>query len=220
MTKATSKASAKKTSAKKVATKTKSRAKYTVDSLTGGIKKGLNAALISVLLLLVLGILLVVFPKSFLSVLRWVIAILFFLGGAAIFAVGFRSRRSVGPTVLCAILVAVGLLFALNEESAGIFSIVLGIWFIISSLTSATISSALTGPTLFFARFMSFISLVCGILMIINPFGGSVSIMMFLGIVTIVHAISSLIEIAILNQNINDLGTKLNSVIVEGEEVK
>ena len=218
MAKVTKKAA--KSATKKVSTKSKSRAKSSFTDLGGTIRKGLNAAMIGAFALLVLGILLVIFPITFLDILRWIIATLCFVGGATIFASRMRGYTFIGTTVVAAILIAVGLLFAFNEKVTGIFSVVLGIWFVITSLASSTISSALTGPTAFFSRLMAFISLVCGILMIINPFGGSVSIMVFLGAVTIVHAVSSLIDVAIMKSHLDDLGRKINSVIVEGEEVK
>ncbi len=220
MVKTTSKAGSKRASAKNAISKAKKHAKNTFEKKTSFIKNGLNVSLISSLILLLLGISLVIFPKSFLSILRWIVAISLFLGGTTIFATRIRTRGLLGSSIIAAILIAVGLLFALNEESSGIFSLVLGIWFVINSLTSSVASSALSGSLLFLSRVISFISLVCGILMIINPFGSSVSIMVFLGTVTIISAVSSLIEAFILKKNIDELSDKFSSIVVEGEEIK
>lgn len=203
----------------KAVKKKKTRSKSGFEQISAKVKTGLNVAMASSIALMVLGILFIAFPISFLSILRWIFAIIFFLGGAAIFASQIRGRAFFGATVFAAILVVVGLIFATNKESAGIFSIILGAWFVISALSSSALTSAFSGPSAFLSRLLSFVSLVCGILMIINPFGGSVSIMMFLGIVTIIHAASSLIDIFIMRSHLQDLGAKINSVVIEGEEI-
>ncbi|MBQ3325743.1 DUF308 domain-containing protein [Candidatus Saccharibacteria bacterium] len=203
----------------KAVKKKKTRSSSAFDNISKKVKAGLNAATISSLALMLLGVLFIVFPVSFLSILRWIFAVLFFLGGAALFASQIRGRAFFGTSVIAAILVVVGLIFATNKESAGIFSIILGAWFVVSALSSSALTSALSGAVAFCSRLLSFISLVCGILMIINPFGGSVSIMVFLGIVTIIHALSSLIDVLIMRSHLNDLETKISSVVIDGEEI-
>ncbi len=182
------------------------------------VEQALSVAVASSIALIILGIMFIIFPESFLSILRWIVAIVCFLVGAAIFAIGMRRQIFFGTAVIATILVLVGLAFATQPGAAGIFSIILGVWFIMSALASSGMATALSGASAFLTGFMSFISLVCGILLIINPFGGSVSIMMFLGILTLIHAVSSLVDVLILKSHLDELSKRIKPTVIDGEE--
>lgn len=195
-------------------------APITYEILEAKISKGISAAIISSLAFVILGILFIVFPENFLDILRWIIAIIFLAGGMMLVFAGLRSRFFLGGTIFAAILIAVGLLFATQPGITAIFSVILGVWFIVSALVSFSASSTLSGSIAFVSGVMSFISLVCGILLIINPWGGSISMMMFLGVVTIIHAVSSLADAMIMRSHLKDIGKKIKPMVIEGEEVK
>ena len=148
------------------------------------IDKYLNLSIFGSIAAIALGIILLVFPGASLDVIRWIIAILAFAVGAIII-VGELTKRSgtpfFGATAIGAIFIVVGLIFATRPAAINIFAIVLGAWFIVTAVGSVRYSAALRGSAAYVSGLMSLISLAAGILLIVNPWGGSISMMVLLG---------------------------------------
>lgn len=176
------------------------------------VNRYLKASVISSIIAIVLGILFLVFPVASLDVFRWIIAITAFVIGFLVLAAELSKRKNTpvfGATVFGAILIVIGLIFATRPAAINIFTIILGAWFIVSALGSLRFTYALNGNTAFFSVLMSLIALIVGILLIVNPWGGSISIMVVLGASLIVFGIVSAINISVLKNNVKDIAKKL-----------
>ena len=189
--------------------------------------KGLiNASIGASVVFLILGIFLIAFPVGFLNILRWTIAIISLGAGVWIVASEF-SRRTMSPmfglTTLGVILITIGLIFAINPGATGIFAIVLGIWFIVSSIAGLRFSVALSGNAALTSAILAILSFICGLLLILNPWGGAIDIAVLMGIIMVIYAISCLIDTVVLKQNLKDLSKafkKYAKKIEEAEVVK
>ena len=180
----------------------------------------LNAGIMTAAVFIVLGVLFLVFPEGFLNILRWIIAVVSIVSGASMIAAELTRKKGApffGATALGAILVVIGLIFATHEGATGIFAIVLGAWFIVSSLATLRFSSALTGSSAFLSTLMAIISFVCGLLLIINPWGGSVSMMIVIGILMIVYAASTLVDLCVMKGHLKDLSKKFKNLVIDVE---
>ena len=184
------------------------------------IQKFINASIVTSVAFIVLGILFMIFPEGFLNVLRWIIAVAAFATGIYMIAAEV-SRRAVMPffstTALGAILIVIGLIFATHPGATSIFAVVLGAWFIVSALSSLRFSAALSGSSALVSTIFSILSLICGILLIMNPWAGSISVMTFIGIMMIIYAASSLIDMLILKGHLKDLSKKMKGLVVDIE---
>lgn len=189
--------------------------------------KGLiNASIGASVVFLILGIFLIAFPAGFLNILRWTIAIISLGAGIWIVASEF-SRRTVSPmfglTTLGVILITIGLIFAINPGATGIFAIVLGIWFIVSAIAGLRFSVALSGNAALTSSILAILSFICGLLLIMNPWGGAIDIAILMGIIMVIYAISCLIDTVVLKNNLKDLSKafkKYAKKIEEAEVVK
>lgn len=176
------------------------------------IKTFLNASIFGSVVAIVLGILFLIFPVESLDVIRWIIAIIALIAGASIIISELASRRAMpvfGITAIGAILIVIGLIFATRPAAINVFTIIIGAWFIVSAIGSMRYDAALSGGAAAFSILMSLIALVVGILLIVNPWGGSVSMMVLLGASLLVFGISSAINIFVLKGNLKDISKKL-----------
>ena len=64
------------------------------------------------------------------------------------------------------------------------------------------------------------LSLVAGIVLIINPWAGSEAMMMFVGIVIVVYSISSLVDMVMLKKNLQTVQKKVKEVVANIEEAE
>ena len=186
------------------------------------IKSFINSAIIMAVAFIILGLVFIFFPEGSLDTIRWIVAIFCFAAGAYMLAVGAGSRRPMfGATVLGTVLIVGGLVFAFNEGIMNIFPIILGAWFIISSMSTIRYATALQSSSAkTWAALTSVLSIVCGILLIINPWGGQIAMMTFAGIMMIIYAVTSLIDLITLKNNLKDLKEKYDKVIEEAEIVE
>lgn len=186
------------------------------------IKKFINSAIITSVAFIILGIVFICFPEGSLDLIRWIVAIFFFTAGAYMIAANAGSKRPMfGASMLGVIMIIGGLIFAFNERVMNILPIVLGAWFIISSLSTISYSTALQNSNAkAFSIITSVLAIVCGILLIINPWGGQIAMMTFAGIMMLIYSISSLIDLLTLKKNLQDINKKFNKFIEEGEIVE
>ena len=177
----------------------------------------INASIGASVVFVILGILLIAFPVGFIEILRWTIA------GIWIVASEF-SRRSASPmfglTTLGVILIAIGLIFAINPGATGIFAIVLGIWFIISAIAGLRFSMALSGNSALVSAILAILSFICGLLLIMNPWNGVVDIAILMGIIMIIYAISCLIDTVVLKNNLKELSKAFKKYAKKIEEAE
>ena len=185
------------------------------------IKTFINSAIIMAAAFAIMGLIFIIFPQGSLDTIRWIVAIFFLVVGIYMLAKTAGSKHPMfGGTVLGAILLIIGVVFAFNPGIMNIFPIILGSWFIISSMSTIRYATALknsNAKTWSFAT--SVLSIVCGLILIINPWGGQIAMMTFAGIMMLVYAVSSFIDLMTLKKNLEDLNKKFDK-FVEGEVVE
>lgn len=157
----------------------------------------------------VLGLLAIAMPDIMLEIIRWFISIFCLVIGVYLVLSDF-SRKNFFPlfstAALGAIMLIVGLIFAINKDIMNIFSIVIGAWFVVSSVASLRFSAALKGYSGYGASTITAIlSLVAGILLIVNPWGSSIAIMTVAGFMMMIYAASNFVDMIILKRNLKDL---------------
>ena len=192
-----------------------------------GLKKKINgfinASLSISAIFTALGVLFLFFPETSLDVIRWIITAFCMIAGIYLIASDF-SKRKVTPffstTVSGAVLVIIALVFAVYPNVMNIFPIVIGAWFVISALSSLRFATTLKGTS---AGSLSIVSTVlafiCGLLLIFNPWGGQVSIMIFAGIMMIIYGISNMVQMATIKSNLKDVSDAFKSMVKNVDDI-
>lgn len=176
----------------------------------------INIQLGSSIFLVALGIIFLIAPGTSLDIIRWTLAIFCLAAGAYILASDIRRKAPLmfSTTLVGVVLLILGLLFAVRPEIMNIFPTVIGAWFIITGVASVRFSAGLRGTSSGnYALVTSILSLICGILLLLNPWGGQIAIMTFSGIMMIIYGASNLVDMAVLKHNLKDLSKNFKKAL-------
>lgn len=186
------------------------------------INKYFNLSIASSILFIILGIIILIFPKISLSIFSYLIGISAILLGIYLIylEVRYGSIFTLIDTSLSGILsILLGIIILIYPKTVAIFiPIVLGIWFIMSSFMKLRISYYLkyiSGSLYLSTLIMNILSVICGIIFIINPLTSSTVITIYIAILLIIYSISNLSEIIILKKNINNIDKYLQKEFKE-----
>jgi len=188
------------------------------------IKGYVNASIFTAAAFVILGIIFIIWPGVSLDVIRWIISIAALSMGAYFIASDLSRNRAFSifnESMLGTLLVILGVVFAVNPNVMTIFPVVLGAWFVVSAVSACRVTANLKGTSAYTASLlMAILSMIAGIVLIINPWAGSEMMMMFVGIVMVVHAASSLVDMIILKKNMNTVEKKVKAVVADIQEAE
>lgn len=189
------------------------------------IKGYINASIFTSAAFVVLGIIFIIWPSVSLDVIRWIISIAALAMGAYFVASDLTKNREFfslfNESMLGTLLIILGIVFAVNPNVMTIFPVVLGAWFVVSAVSACRVTANLRGSSAYApSLLLAILSLIAGIVLIINPWAGSEMMMMFVGIVMVVHALSSLIDMVMLKKNLRTVEKKVNAVIADIQEAE
>ncbi|MBQ3271545.1 DUF308 domain-containing protein [Candidatus Saccharibacteria bacterium] len=175
----------------------------------------INSSIIISLAFFVLGLVFLTMPSLSLDIIRWIIAIGSLVIGALLIAADLGRNRAMpffSTTLIGVVLLVIGLIFIRHERVMDIFPIVLGAIFIINAFSSSRLTMALRGTTAGrYATITTILAIICGILLIANPWEGSLSMMIFAGIMMIVYSASTFVDMIVLKKNVKSLTKELKS---------
>ncbi|MBP3899692.1 DUF308 domain-containing protein [Candidatus Saccharibacteria bacterium] len=175
----------------------------------------INSSIIISLAFFILGLVFLTMPSLSLDIIRWIIAIGSLVIGALLIAADLGRNRAMpffSTTLIGVVLLVIGLIFIRHERVMDIFPIVLGAIFIINAFSSSRLTMALRGTTAGrYATITTILAIICGILLIANPWEGSLSMMIFAGIMMIVYSASTFVDMIVLKKNVKSLTKELKS---------
>ncbi|MBR3264319.1 DUF308 domain-containing protein [Candidatus Saccharibacteria bacterium] len=175
----------------------------------------INSSILVSLGFFVLGIVFLAMPSLSLDIIRWVIAIGSLILGMILVAADFGKRRTFpffSTAVVGIVLLIIGLIFIRHPHVMDIFPIILGAIFIVSAFASGRLTAALRGTNAgIYATITTILAIICGILLIANPWEGNISMMIFAGIMMIIYSLSTFIDMIVLKKNVKELTKELKN---------
>ena len=192
-----------------------------MDKIQKRVHRFINASLGTSVIFFVLGLVFLLAPGQSLEIVRWVIVASALIGGLGIVVRNMMSTRYTftGTTIIGVMLVAIGLIFALYPSVMNVFAIILGAWLIVSAISSLGAASSLRGKSDYGVVVVtSIISTICGVLLILNPWGGTISIVIVAGIVMMIHAASNMIDLLIFKKNFDAFDKEVGNFVKEAKK--
>ena len=170
----------------------------------------LGAAMGSMAAMILLGLAFVLVPGFMIGIMRWGIAVILILAGAALIARDMQSGRifSIFSTSLMGVfLVLMGIIVAIYPETLNIITIAFGVYMILNSFMQISLASRIRGAGNAYnvALVTNLIGLICGVIMIVRPGDSNEAIVTIAGILLIVYGISGLIDTFILKSKIDNV---------------
>lgn len=194
------------------------------------LKKFINGNIALSVALIILGIVIAIFPGQTIFFFTYGSGVIMLIYG--IYLLISDRKSSFNPyefSFLGVALLVFGINSFINPERIAVFlPVILGIWFISSSISKLRISIGLKSANkkLFIsALILSFVSMGIGIYFVVNPMGAGETVMMILGILLAVYATCDLVNMVIFKKYFDMVNKYFNDKtdikkIKEGEVVE
>lgn len=176
------------------------------------LKKGMNkifaTSLISSVVMLVLGIMLLIKPDFIINVVSTVIGLVILIPGIVSLVDYFKTKYNAN-LIIGVVACVIGIIFIFNSKFvSSILPFLLGIYFIINGISKLQYGMELRKNKV--ANYMPSIItplllLVCGILLMVNPFGGALAITKVLGIFMIIYSGLDIYNAIIIKKEVNNV---------------
>ena len=172
------------------------------------LNKYLNSGIILTIVFLLVGGILIVKPDISFNIISYLIGASLIVSGIYLFIIDSKTKNIFINVFLYAILLTlIGILIILNPITLKVIvSIFLGLWFLISGIFKIRLDIYMKDePYFILSLITNIITVICGVILLINPVESVSAITISLGIIIVVSSISSLIDIIIFKKNINSV---------------
>ena len=174
------------------------------------INQYINLSIVLSILFMIVGLLLIVWPKASLDTFAYVIGTIMIIYGIYSFIDSF----SINPA-LCLFQMTnsilsflLGICVFLNPSIfESILPIALGIFFIISGAFSSRISFIIKDidNSYILSLFTSILMVICGVVLIINPGNTALVITTLIGIILIVYSVSAIVDMFVFKSRVKEI---------------
>ena len=172
------------------------------------LNKYLNSGIILTIVFLLVGGILIVKPDISFNIISYLVGASLIVSGIYLFIIDSKTNNIFINVFLYAILLTlIGILIILNPITLKvILPIFLGLWFLISGIFKIRLDIYMKDePYFILSLITNIITVICGVILLINPVESVSAITISLGIIIVVSSISSLIDIIIFKKNINSV---------------
>lgn len=181
--------------------------------------KTTNSIIVSNIVLCLIGLIVSINPSLSINTVGIIASIYLIVHGIFLIIVDLKVSEfyipfdGIIPGILSIVL---GILLLIKPDVlATIITISMGIWICLSSISIIKLSLAIKSNDSFWLLLfiLGIIDLIVGCLVIINPFDVSISIVVFIGIMVIIHSILNIIDMLIIKRDIKKITKVLENKI-------
>ena len=173
------------------------------------LNKFLNSSIAIAILMLLMGLIFIIFPKTSFETITYIIAVILIINGIYFIIEKNNTFLFLGFLSLGIIELLVGIVILINPNIVKtLFPILIGIVMITKSSLDIRLSLSLKnikGSNWLLLFICAILSIICGIIIIINPNLGSLAITTYIGIVLTVYSITNIIDTIMFKKYINDI---------------
>ena len=184
----------------------------------------INSIIISSVLVLILGIIMIVFPKISIETIGIMIATYIIIHGVVLIYLDVKATKYYVPfdgliTGILSILLGIVLLCKPSILQV-VFAFVVGIWMVLTSINNIKIAVKLSKTKLpwLFILIFGILDLIVGIIVIFNPFEATISLTLFAGIMLIVHSFINIVNMLIIKKDVNEISKEISTILKNAEK--
>ena len=180
-------------------------------------RKTTTSIILSSVAAFIIGLIMAVVPNLSLQAIGIAVGVYTMVYGVILMGINFTAHNTYIPFygIASGILsIIVGLiLVAMPNILSVVFAIALGIWIILSSVNiiSIAITAKKTVTNWYLWLLLGIIDMICGIIILFNPFASSLSTVVLGGIIIMVHSTISIIGMIMIKQKIKEVARALES---------
>ena len=181
------------------------------------------ASIASTLVMLLFGILLFIFPETVIKSVAIAMGVIFIMIGVIPIINYFRFRATGFTTTFSFLLgifcIVAGLILLMNENILGtIIPILTGVWMIINSINRISISMDLRDDKIPFwviTFIYAILTLVAGVLLILDPVNGGKLVTKTIGIIICVYSVLDVIDLILIRIKAKKVVKEVKKIIEE-----
>lgn len=172
----------------------------------------INEAIGISIIFLLLGIIFLIFPNISIKIIAYLIAIILIGSGIYLTYLEIYTKSFLLPidTLFNGILsILFGIIILIYPDIFKIMiPIILGTYFILDSifkLKLVVLLRRIDNKNWIVTLLLTVLSIICGIILILNPIDSSIALALFAGITLIIYSLSGIIDMILFKKNIHDL---------------
>lgn len=180
----------------------------------------INYSILSSLLFIILGLFIIIFPQTSLSLFSYCVAVMGIILGIYLVILDITSKDrflTIDTMFQRILLLVLGIILLIYPDTISkLIPIVLGIWFILSGVNKIRISTLLRGidnSSFIITLLSAILSVVCGFIFIVNPLTSSSVITIISGLTIIVYAMSNMVDTIIFKKHLNNISKEIKKRI-------
>lgn len=189
-------------------------------------QKTTTSIIISSIIAFIIGLIMAIVPNISIQVIGIVFGIYIIVHGIWLIALDFMAHNVYIPfygivTGILSIIVGI-ILIAMPNILTTVFAIALGIWIILSSVNVISISITVRKnvSNWFWWLLLGIIDLICGVIILFNPFSSSIAITVIGGIVIMIHSVISVVNMIMIKKDVKDITKAIEASYKEVKSAK
>ena len=185
------------------------------------LKKMSITSIVFAILFILIGLFLIIRPADALHLVSYAVGIIFLIWGLISMTKFFSKKNSENylevDFILGAFVFIFGIIILIKPDTiASIIPLLFGIWMLVNGVTKLSYSINIYREKKSFASIIvSLLIIICGVLLIFNPFSAAEILAQLIGISLIVYSILDLIECLVIRKEIK--GKAKENQIIEAE---
>ena len=180
-------------------------------------KRITTSILITSIIAFIIGLIMVIVPNISLQIIGIIVGIFVIVFGIVLIALNFAAHNIYIPFygIMTGVLsIIVGLiLIAMPGILPTVFAIALGIWIILSSVNIINIAITVRKEVSnwYLWLLLGIIDLICGVIVLFNPFASSISVVILGGIVIMIHSAITIIDTIMIKKDAKEVAKALEA---------
>lgn len=188
-----------------------------MDDIKKGMNKIFNVSIVTSVIILVLGIFLFIQPDTIIRMISIILGGVILIPGI-ISLIDYFKNKYQASLISGVVTIIIGLILIINTKLvASILPFILGIYFIVNGINRLQYALQLKSQKMNYTASLVFslLIIICGILFIINPFGGALVITKVMGIFMVIYALLDLTNTIIIKKEMHEVKQEMKNTIIE-----
>ena len=189
-------------------------------------KRTTTSIIVSSVIAFILGLVMAIIPGISLEAMGIAIGIFMIIYGVSLIVLDFMAHHVYIPfygimSGLLSIIAGI-VIIAMPNVLTVVFGIALGLWIILSSVNIISVAITVRGKVKNWGWWLllGIIDLICGIIILFNPFASSISLVVLGGIIIMVHSVITIVDMIMIKNDAKELSKAIEETVKGVKEAK
>ena len=179
----------------------------------------INSVIFSSAIALIVGLVMIFFPAITIETVGMIAASYIILHGIMLIYLDIKAYKYNLPfdgLIIGIVSILLGIFLICKPKFLPLlFTIVIGIWMILTSIDYIKIAIRICKTNLpwVLILLLGLLDLIAGIVVVFNPFEATISITLFAGIMLVIHSIINIVDMLIIKKDVKDISKEIEKTL-------